>query len=353
MSLAASPPALPSIPADIGRAAGPLLLGYFFNWSLFGVLSMQVYMYFLAFPNDPDLNRLLVLGTYLFEATQTFLLTQTAFHSFADGFGNLTFLDQIGTIWFSVPIMSGIVAFVAQVFYAYRISILAQSKVMASFIMFLAFVQLGGAIATGVESKKAVLNSQFLGPKSYITTGIWNGGSAVCDAIIAICMTIYLKRRDTGMKQTQILLKKIIRLTIETGSLTAVIAILNFALALLPNHPTYYMTTAGMLGKLYSNSMMAVFNSRMKVGNEANGVTSSGNNVSVSSSSHHHNVGLRARNMDAHHGNRIQAGNAYEMSGPVSVAVTQEQVSFPPTDDWKVPPRHSDEERLDDKHRRF
>ena len=65
-------------------------------------------MYFLAFPNDPDRSRLLVLGVYLFEAVQTFLLTQSAFHSFADGFGNLLFLDEIGTIWFSVPIMSGI-----------------------------------------------------------------------------------------------------------------------------------------------------------------------------------------------------------------------------------------------------
>ena len=36
----------------------------------------------------------------------------------------------------------------------------------------LAFVQLGGAIATGVESKEAVFNSKFLGRKSYITTGV-------------------------------------------------------------------------------------------------------------------------------------------------------------------------------------
>ncbi|CAA7266185.1 unnamed protein product [Cyclocybe aegerita] len=253
---------LPPIPADIGRIAGPLLLGHLMNWGLFGALALQVYMYFLAFPTDPIRSKALVYGVFILETAQTLLLTQSAFHGFAEGFGNLLFLDEIGTIWFSVPIMSGIVAFMAQTFYAYRISVLAQSKIVASFIVVLALVQLGGSIATGVESKRAVFNSNFLGTHSYITTGIWNGGSALCDLIIAVCMTFYLSRRNTGMKQTQQVVRKITRLTIETGSLTAVIAILNFILALLPGRPTYYMATAGILGKLYSNSMLAVFNSQ-------------------------------------------------------------------------------------------
>lgn len=299
----------------MGRIAGPLLIGHLLNWSLFGVLSMQVYMYYLAFPNDPTLSKALSFGVYFFEAVQTFLLTQSAFHGFAEGFGNLIFLDEIGTIWFSVPVMSGIVAFVAQVFYAYRISILAQSKIVASFIVFLAVVQLGGAIATGIQSKQAVFNSKFLGTKSFITTGIWNGGSALCDVIIAICMTFYLSRRNTGMMQTQLLLKKIIRLTIETGSLTAVIALLNFVLALLPGHPTYYMATAGILGKLYSNSMMVVFNSRMKIGPDHNkGATNDSSLASVHRS--------RAETY-------VRPSDAFEMHG--GVAVTHEQVSFPPT----------------------
>ncbi|KAJ3505537.1 hypothetical protein NLJ89_g7362 [Agrocybe chaxingu] len=278
------------------------------NWGLFGALALQVYMYFLAFPADPIRSKALVYSVLILETAQTLLLTQTAFHGFAEGFGNLLFLDEIGTIWFSVPIMSGIVAFMAQTFYAYRISVLAQSKIVASFIVVLALVQLAGSIATGVESKRAVFNSKFLGTRSYITTGIWNGGSALCDLIIAICMTIYLTRRNTGMKQTQQVVRKIIRLTIETGSLTAVIAILNFILALLPGHPTYYMATAGILGKLYSNSMLAVFNSRMRL---------NGDNAPT-----HYDSSFQSRSHNTSHG---QVGSAYPMGG---VSVTKEQVTF-------------------------
>ena len=65
-------------------------------------------MYYLAFPDDPLQNKLLAYGVFVFESVQTILLTATAFHSFAAGFGNLVALDRIGLIWFTVPIMSGI-----------------------------------------------------------------------------------------------------------------------------------------------------------------------------------------------------------------------------------------------------
>ena len=96
----------------------------------------------------------------------------------------------------------------------------------------------------------------------------------------------------------------------------AVIALTNFILALLPGHPTYYMTTAGILGKLYSNSMMAVFNSRMRIGADNN--TSS---HEVSSTGPRSRIETTVRNV-----------NAYEMRGGVSV--TREEVTFPPPENW-------------------
>ncbi|KAF4613077.1 hypothetical protein D9613_011095 [Agrocybe pediades] len=127
---------LPPIPPDIGRIAGPLLLGYMLNWALQGALFVQVYMYYLAFPRDPLRNKILVYGVLALEFTQTCLLCHGAFHTFATGYGNMLALDEIGLIWLSVPIMSGIVAFIAQVFYAYRIWILSQSWISPSIITF-------------------------------------------------------------------------------------------------------------------------------------------------------------------------------------------------------------------------
>jgi hypothetical protein len=90
-----------------------------------------------------------------------------------------------------------------------------------------------------------------------------------------------------GIKSTHVLLKKIIRLVIGTGTVTgthlcpsfdvtneksitliAAIAIINLVcavLAVLPSHPFYFTTQIDVMAKVYSNSMMVVLNNRMKI----------------------------------------------------------------------------------------
>ncbi|KDR77169.1 hypothetical protein GALMADRAFT_66734, partial [Galerina marginata CBS 339.88] len=112
------------------------LIGFMINWALQGVLSMQVYLYYLAFPKDPRHNKLLVYGIFLFESFQSILLVQIAFRAFAAGYGDMAALDSVGLIWFAVPIMGGIIACVTQCFYAYRVSILSQKRAASIIIVF-------------------------------------------------------------------------------------------------------------------------------------------------------------------------------------------------------------------------
>jgi hypothetical protein len=52
-------------------------------------------------------------------------------------------------------------------------------------------------------------------------------------------------------------------LMIVSSICTATIAIVNLILCLLPGRPAYFQTTSTVLGKMYSNTMMVVLNSRM------------------------------------------------------------------------------------------
>ncbi|KAF9554347.1 hypothetical protein CPC08DRAFT_644473 [Agrocybe pediades] len=254
------------------------ILGYLFHYGLFGVLCVQVYLFYLAFPKDPLRNKLLVAAVFILELVQTIIITDSAFNVFAIGYGDFRYYNNIDIAWFSVPIITGLVAFIAEAFYAYRISILAQSYWVASIILFLGFVQLGGAIASAIVLKHAHQFTHLLGKDYSISAGvrvpsalIWNGGSAVCDIIIAVCMTYYLSRRGagTGMHSTNVLLRRVIRLVIETGTITAAMATLNLVLSTLPGQPSYYLVTSETLAKFYSNSMMVVLNSRMRIGSES------------------------------------------------------------------------------------
>jgi len=252
-----------TLPPDIGRIAGPLLVANLLHWGLFGVLSVQVYIYYLAFPKDPVKRKILVYGIYAVELVQTILFTNEAFKQFAAGFGSFAALNHIGSAWFAVPILSSTVEFMVQLFYASRIKILADSNLIPIVVVFFALIQLGGAIGQGIIGHQITFFSDFLVRKTLIVTGIWNAGSAVCDIIIAASMIYYLSQWKTDSKLTQRIVHKLVRLFIETGTLTATVAIINFILFLLPGHPTYWQTTIGILGKLYSNTMMVVLNNRI------------------------------------------------------------------------------------------
>jgi hypothetical protein len=263
-----------TIPADMGRIAGPLLLGSLLQWGLFGALCVQVYIYYLAFANDPLQRKILVYGVYAAELVQTILFTKMAFKQLAAGFGNLQTLDEMGLVWFAVPILSSSVEFVVQVFYAYRIRILAKSNLIPLVVVLFALIQLGGAIGQGIIAHQITLFSKFLVKKTLILTGIWNAGSAVCDIIIAASMTYYLSQWRTDSKPTQQLVHRLIHLVIETGILTATVAIINLSLFLIPGHPAYWETSIAILGKMYSNTMMVVLNNRIVFKSQDDSITS-------------------------------------------------------------------------------
>ncbi|KDR71266.1 hypothetical protein GALMADRAFT_797410 [Galerina marginata CBS 339.88] len=243
----------------------PQLLGALLNWGFFGILSMQVYMYYLAFPNDRVGNKALVYTVYFLDAVHTFILTASAFRAYASGFGDFAALDKTDILWVS-NIPTGLIAFLAQAFYGYRIAVFSQKKHLSVLIILLAFLSLGGSIATAVETKVAGQFSRLLTKRFSVVAWIWGGGSAACDVLIAASMTYYLKRCDSEFSQTHVFLTRTIRLTIETGSVTAAVAILCVILVFLPGQQTYYLTTVALVGKMYSNSMMASFNSRIKIG---------------------------------------------------------------------------------------
>ncbi|KAF9062531.1 hypothetical protein BDP27DRAFT_1336480 [Rhodocollybia butyracea] len=242
------------------------IVAYLLHWGLFGTLSVQTYLYYLAFPNDRRTVKCIVYGIFIIEVVQTILVTHDAFSIFGYGFGNFDSLTNVHLDWFTVPVMSGVVAFAGQAFYAYRIGILSRSKMVPSLILLVSLVSSVAAFMTGVYSFQignVITLAQ--SSKTSIVVGIWCGAAALGDIAIAVCMTYYLSHRDSGYSSTHSIVAKYIRLTIETGSVTALIALLNVILFFAFPGKGYYGTPALLMPKLYANTVLVVLNARMKI----------------------------------------------------------------------------------------
>ncbi|PBK79700.1 hypothetical protein ARMGADRAFT_950487, partial [Armillaria gallica] len=251
------------------------IVGCLLNWGLFGTLSVQLYLYYLAFPNDRRFTKCTVYGIYVIEFGQTILVAYDMFATFGYGFGDMDSLTSVHFYWLADTIMSAVVSCVGQVFYAYRIFIVSKSRIISILIICVSLTSFVAAIITVVYSFQAGGISDFNNWKTCIAVGIWCGGSALCDVFIAICMTyyassfslsvIFLLRRTTNFRRTRMLVTKIIRLTIETGSVTAVVALLSFALFVAFPYQYFYATPVLLMPKLYANTVYMVLNSRFQI----------------------------------------------------------------------------------------
>ena len=68
-------------------------------------------MYYTAFPDDPRLAKLTVLVALVLETAQTTMFTHDLFKALTLGYGNPLFINEVDTVWFSVPFLTGMSMF--------------------------------------------------------------------------------------------------------------------------------------------------------------------------------------------------------------------------------------------------
>lgn len=199
------------------------------------------------------------------ELLQTVIVSRDAFLSFGLGFGSFKALDDIQLTCLSIPILSGIVGCIVQMYYAYRINILSKTRRLGYAIAAVSVCGCAGGIATGIKSFELGSLSKLSQRTVFISAGLWWGCCALCDVTIAVAMTYLLSQHDSGFRHTQLVVTRLIRITIETGTCTAVMAIVNLGLFFGFPRTNYYTVPVLIIAKFYCNTLLVLFNSRMRI----------------------------------------------------------------------------------------
>ena len=65
-------------------------------------------LYYVAFPEDRIILRFIVIVQLLLETIQTVMLTHDIFEYFTLVYTNPNVLNEIGTLWLSIPLLIGL-----------------------------------------------------------------------------------------------------------------------------------------------------------------------------------------------------------------------------------------------------
>ncbi|KAJ7609764.1 hypothetical protein DFH06DRAFT_1308829 [Mycena polygramma] len=242
--------------SQVGKLTIPLFIGTVINWSLSGVLAVQVYLYFLAFPKDRTLTKVLVVFACIIEFLQTLADSHDTLVIFGADWGKEQSLDRSRWGWFSVPILGSIGDCLRRPgFFCVEDQ---DNRPNA-----LSIVQLGAGIWTGVNIVSAGKFSvmQFDRVKAPV---VWLATSAASDLFIVFGTVFFLmKARQTvlGKTTTSLAISRIIKVSAETGLVCALFAVADLSLYVAFDGNNYHLGICIWLSKLYSNSMLVILNS--------------------------------------------------------------------------------------------
>ncbi|VDC04868.1 unnamed protein product [Peniophora sp. CBMAI 1063] len=249
---------------------GPVFIGNIINWFLLGTLAVQLYIYANSAQSrkDPIWARLLICCVFLVDFAQSIIVTQEAWYRAVEIWGKTELLSsKIPWSGALISLLDGIVAWMVQSFYAWRIWTLTRGAWVRSLpilIELLSIMQFAASLAGTIGILNADGSTNSL---EHIQSSIdtWLAGSFANDMIIAACMIalLYQARSRTVWVQSQSLYDRLIINTLQTGLITAVVA--GVDLFLWEHYPAQYfhLTAAIILGKLYSNAFISTINGRV------------------------------------------------------------------------------------------
>ncbi|KAJ6570516.1 hypothetical protein DFH09DRAFT_1080080 [Mycena vulgaris] len=238
--------------------AGPRLVGLLFNWGLLGVLTAQVYIYHVSFPKDKRIMKFLVYLVYLLDWAQTFSATYDAFQWFVWGWGDIPGLFLRYSGFLNVPLLSSTIGAIVQASYLPT----CRKLIIPVVICVLALLQLGAGISTSYYMFQDA-SEMAREPSLVLSVSIRMVGVAVVDTVISVAMTYFLLRsRAQALGPLNNFMTRLVRLTVETGTITVIAAILDLAFYL-KEHNGLHQASGVILGKMYSNTFLVLFNNRL------------------------------------------------------------------------------------------
>lgn len=270
-------------PPDVRLLFGPMLLGVFLNMILYGILIVQMLSYFKMYRNDSLYMKLFVGYLLVVETANTALDMHIMYEPLILNFGLPDTIKRFPTLFVTEPLIIVLVSTPIQLFFAWRIYKVTRSYWVPAVIFLFSIAALAGGVWT--TAKLGIIQLFSRKPELHTPALLWFLSASVADICITVALVVSLTRRKTGFERTDSVIDKIIRMSVQTGAVTAFFAVADviFFMALPRTALNFIWDLA--LSKLYSNCLLSTLNARETLVNHPSLGSSNGNvNCNISAS---------------------------------------------------------------------
>ncbi|KAJ7142151.1 hypothetical protein C8R43DRAFT_1238245 [Mycena crocata] len=263
LALAMSTPPIP-FPIFNGLLAqtyGVFLAAVFVSCGLFGVVALQVFIYYMKKNKDPTLLRALPAFLIVMEFVHQVLLCVGAYKIVINNFGNEGVATLIVPELFVASFFQAFCATSAHLFYTYRIWKFRKGLwIVPCLTIPLTMTQFGFTYANNALAliHNDVAYLQTITYTVYATHGV----NVFLDLFFVIAMVILLSKEQDVFTQTRTMIRRLTMLVINTGLITTVATLLTIIFVGVQPATFTYVFFNSLVSPLYGNSVMANLNSR-------------------------------------------------------------------------------------------
>ncbi|KAF9043839.1 hypothetical protein BDZ89DRAFT_1008806 [Hymenopellis radicata] len=267
-------------PEVAANAQGPMFLGLLINAVLYGIMIAQIYFFFATYKHDELWLKSFVVLIFVLDTANTVFDFTYLYECFVNHYGDVTYIAKATWIFATDPALTGIITTLVQLFFAWRIRVLTAKNWLAITTVFLSILALAGALATAAE--EGDIHPEYAQLHKFKEPIIvWLGCGCACDILITTLLVWHLRGKKTGFEHTDYVVDKIIRMTVQTGLIRSLCAVVDLATFLALNNGVHLIFNLPLC-KLYTNSLMSSLNARETTPSATKGNSRGSTTLSVS-----------------------------------------------------------------------
>jgi hypothetical protein len=230
---------------------------------MYGITCLQTYFYYLYFTKDKRSLRIFVALIWLLDTAHIVTVCHTMFYYLVTCFGHPELLEEGVWSLFTSIALNVITAFIVQIFFTERIFRLSPPRTrwwFSALVAITVVAHFGFGIATVIQffhlGRFDKLHSTAAVPVIFAVTAI------LSDILVAGALCALFDGSRTGIRTTDGILNRLIVYAVNRCVLTSAIAIGEVICFRLLPLPFWAFALDVIIGKLYTNSLLASLNAR-------------------------------------------------------------------------------------------
>ncbi|KDR69216.1 hypothetical protein GALMADRAFT_924903 [Galerina marginata CBS 339.88] len=240
---------------------GAALIGMILASILYGITTLQLYIYFNNYPNDERRLKILAIVTWLLDTTSLVLVCNGVYTYLVTDMHQRKELLKVNRSLDLDPLIMGCIGLLTHTYLGARVwRVCNKNTFLAMVLGILTCSLFGVAVAATVMSFEFTYWSEKASMKPLALAGTVL--LVLLDTLIASILCIYLvKQRATGRDLRRVV-RRVIIFAINTGLASSVLSVVNLVMFFAFPETMIFLATNFIFSKVYANCLLANLNAR-------------------------------------------------------------------------------------------